>query len=211
MHVLENAPEFKRLKIQLLPVYLGVEIPQRASGGILARTMPQVYRDVFGTFEEFVRACQRRYHGAALLYGLQSSGREFGSPEALLALMAGAPTMPIFFQYTSRMAEVVPSGDYDRLLVELSSQMTGRKELLFWCIAHGHLTWSADLSRIMIDRLDQNGPDTRWSIWSYGGNCFADSMHSSLIEEARRALKPFAKTSALAKRWNRKLRERLKA
>src|ERR1044072_2419636 len=182
MHVLENAPEFKRLKSQLLPVYLGVEIPQRASGGILARTMPQVYRDVFGTFEEFVRACQRRYHGAALLYGLQSSGREFGSPEALLALMAGAPTMPIFFQYTSRMAEVVPSGDYDRLLVELSSQMTGRKEVLFWCIDHGHLTWSADLSRIMIDRLDQNGPDTRWSIWSYGGNCFAGLMHSSLIE-----------------------------
>lgn len=210
MHMPADSREFKRLKIPLMSLVLGVDIPQRASGGILAKTKPEVYRDVFGSFEELVRAGQRRYHGAALLYALQDSAYEFKAADALVALMAAAPTMPILFQYSGRLASVVPAADYDKVALELAPQMTGKKELLFWLIIHGHLSWSQELSRLMIDRVKANGPDAKWCIWSYGGNCYATAMHPSLIDKARATLKPFVKESLTAKRWDKKLRERLR-
>jgi hypothetical protein len=206
-----DAPEFVALKVPLHPLVLGIEMATSPLAAVIGLATPSQIVAKFGSIDAALDAGNRLQHGAALLYGLETSAIRYRDAAAAEALVRFSPKMSINFQFSHWLLEVIEPARLDAILLELTTAWKNPKDAMTWVLLEDHKAWSEQLSRTVIAVVAAHGGESRTAVWAYRGNGYAENMHPSLIAEAVEAIKPFAKTQANAKRWAARLRKRLKA
>ncbi|MBU6413978.1 MAG: hypothetical protein KGS45_10935 [Planctomycetes bacterium] len=206
-----DAPEFVALKTKPHPLILGLDPSTIALAAVISLATPAEIAAKCGSLEAALDAGNRLQHGAALLYGLQTSATRYRDPAAAEAIVRFSPKMSLNFQFSHWMLEVIEPARLDAILLELTTAWANPKDAMTWVLLEHHKAWSEQLSRTVIAAVQVHGGESRTAVWAYRGNGFAENMHPSLIAEAIEALKPHTKTQPNAKRWTTKLKKRLKA
>lgn len=205
-----DAPEFVALKTEPHPQLFGLDPSTTPLAAVIGLATSAQIAAKFGSLEAALDAGNRLQHGAALLYGVQTSAIRYRDAVAAEALVRFSPKISINFQFMHWMLEVIEPSRLDPILLELTTAWTNPKDAMTWVLLESHKAWSERLSASVIAAVKAHGAESRTAVWSYRGNCFAENMHPSLIADAIEALKPYAKTQANAKRWTTKLKKRLK-
>ncbi len=205
-----DATEFVALKTERHPLLLGLDPSTIALAAVIGLATPAQIIAKFGSLEAALDAGNRLQHGAALLYGIQTSAMRYRDAAAAEALVRFSPKMSIHFQFEHWMLEVIEPTQFDAILLELTKAWANPKDAMTWVLLEHHKAWSEQLSANVIAAVKAHGTEPRTAVWWYRGNGFAENMHPSLIADAIEALKPYAKTEANAKRWTTKLKKRLK-
>ncbi len=205
-----DAPEFVALKTKPHPLLLGLEPSTMALAAVISLATPSQIAAKFGSLEAALDAGNRLQHGAALLYGLQTSAIRYRDGVAGEALVRFSRSMSINFQFMHWLLEIIEPSRLDEILLELTGSWTNPKDAMTWVLLEHHTSWSERLSAVVIAAVKAHGAEPRTAVWTFRGNGFAENIHPSLIAEAVEALKPFAETQANAKRWTTKLKKRLK-
>ena len=205
-----EAPEFIALKIEPHPQLLGLDPSTTALAAVIGLATPAQIAAKFGSLEAALDAGNRLQHGAALLYGMQTSAMRYRDSAAAEAFVRFSPKMSINFQFVHRVLEVIEPARLDAILLDLTTAWVNPKDAMTWVLLESHKAWSQRLSANVIATVQTHGAESRTAVWSYRGNGFAENMHPSLIADAIEALKPHAKAQANAKRWMTKLKKRLK-
>ena len=205
-----EAPEFIALKIEPHPQLLGLDPSTTALAAVIGLATPAQIVAKFGSLEAALDACNRLQHGAALLYGLQTSATRYREAAAAEALVRFSPRMSINFQFMHWVLEFIEPSRLDMILLELTNAWANPKDAITWVLLESHKAWSEQLSASVIAAVRAHSAESRAALWSCRGNGFAENMHPSLIADAIEALKPHAKAQANAKRWMTKLKKRLK-
>lgn len=205
-----DAPEFVALKTKPHPLLHGLDPSTISLAAVIGLATPAQIVAKFGSLEAALDAGNRLQHGAALLYGMQTSAMRYRDGAAAEALVRFSPKISINFQFEHWMLEVIEPARLDGILLELTTAWANPKDAMTWVLLEHHKAWSEQLSGNVIAAVKAHGTEPRTAVWWYRGNGFAENMHPSLIAEAIETLKPFAKTQANAKRWTTKLKKRLK-
>lgn len=205
-----DSPEFLALKIKPHPGVLGLDLATMPLAAVISLATPAQIIAKFGSIDAALDAGNRLQHGAALLYGLETSAIRYRDAAAAEAIVRFSPKMSINFQFSHWILEVIEPARLDAILLELTTAWKNPKDAMTWVLLEHHKAWSEQLSRTVIATVRTHGGESRTAVWAYRGNGFAENMHPSLIAEAIEALKPYAKTQANAKRWMTKLKKRLK-
>lgn len=204
-----DAPEFIALKTKPHPLVLGLDPSTTALAAVIGLATPAQIAAKFGSLDAALDAGNRLQHGAALLYGLQTSGVRYRDAAAAEALVRFSPKMSMSFQLSPWLLDVIEPPRLDAILLELTTAWANPKDAMTWVLLESHQAWSEPLTRSVIAAVHAHGTEPRTAVWSYHGNGFAENMYPSLIAEAIEVLKPYAKTQANAKRWTTKLKKRL--
>ncbi len=205
-----DAPEFVALKTERHPLLFGLDPSTMSLAAVIGLATPAQIVAKFGSLEAALDAGNRLQHGAALLYGMQTSAMRYRDSAAAEALVRFSPKMSINFQFVHWMLEVIEPARLDAILLDLTTAWVNPKDAMTWVLLESHKAWSERLSANVIATVQTHGDESRTAVWSYRGNGFAENMHPSLIADAIEVLKPYAKTQANAKRWMTKLKKRLK-
>lgn len=205
-----DAPEFVALKAEPHPLLLGLDPSTMALAAVIGLATPAQIVAKFGSLEAALDAGNRLQHGAALLYGMQTSAMRYRDGAAAESLVRFSPRMSINFQFAHWLLEVIEPARLDTILLEVVAGWTNPKDAMTWVLLEGHKAWSAELSARVIAAVKAHGTHASTAVWAYRGNGFAENIHESLLTEAIESLKPFTKTQANAKRWATKLKKRLK-
>jgi hypothetical protein len=204
----ETAPEFVALKTERHPLLLGLDPSTIALAAVIGLATPAQIVAKFGSLDAALGAGNRLQHGAALLYGMQTSAMRYRDAAAAEALVRFAPKMSINFQFDHWMLEVIEPVRLDTVLLDLTKAWANPKDAMTWVLLEHHKAWSEQLSANVIAAVKAHGTEPRTAVWYCRGNGFAENMHPSLIAEAIETLKPFANMQANAKRWITKLKKR---
>jgi hypothetical protein len=205
-----DAPEFIALKTKPHALVLGLDPSTIALAAVISLATPAQIAAKFGSIDAALDAGNRLQHGAALLYGLQTSAIRYRDTVAAEALVRFSPKMSMNFQFMQGMIEIIEPARLDVVLLELTTAWMNPRDAMIWVLLEHHKAWSAQLSTVVIAAVRAHGAEPRTAVWTYGGNGFAENVHTSLLAEAVEALKPHANTQANAKRWITKLKRRLK-
>ncbi|HLP85025.1 MAG TPA: hypothetical protein VK157_11805 [Phycisphaerales bacterium] len=206
----ETSPEFKALKVKPHPQYLGLDPRTSPLAALVSLVPPEQIIAKFGSIDAALDIGNRVQHGAALLYGLQTSAICYKHVATAEALVRFSPQLRINFQFPRDLLELIPPDRLDQILLELTESWSNPQDAMTWNLLESHAAWSPTLSARIIAFVRARGSESRVAIWSWHGNGFADNMHPSLLQEAIDALKPHAKTERNAARWLRRLKQRQK-
>lgn len=206
----EDSPEFKLLKIKCHPQYLGLDPRTSPLAALVSFVPPEQIIAKFGSIDAALDIGNRVQHGAALLYGLQTSAIRYKHAATAEAFVRFSPQLRINLQFPRDLLELIPPDRLDQILLELTESWSNPKDAMTWELLESHGAWSPTLSARIIALVRARGSESRVAIWSWYGNGFADNMHPSFLQEAIDAVKPHAATERNAARWLRRLKQRQK-
>jgi hypothetical protein len=205
-----EAPEFIALKVEPHMLLLGLDPSTMSLAAVIGLATPAQIVAKFGSLDAALDAGNRLQHGAALLYGMQTSAIRYRDAAAAEALMRFSPRVSINFQFLHWLLEVIEPARLDAILLDLTSAWANPKDAMTWVLLEHHKAWSPALSERVLKAVRAHGTEPRTAVWTYRGNGLAENLHPSLLAEAIEALKPHAKEQANAKRWITKLKKRTK-
>jgi len=206
-----ESPEFKSLRIKLHPQILGLGPETTPLAAVISWAPPAIIAEPYGGLDAAVAAGQKMIHGAALLFGLQTSADRYRDAAAAEALVMGEPGMRFVFSYDQWLIKLIDPARMNELMLAATARWKPAKDILVWLLLEHHKAWSAELSARVVQAVSEGGADSRGGWWRFGGNGFAENLHPDRIPQAIEALRPFVAAQSNAKRWTKKLKARAKA
>lgn len=203
-----DALEFVALKTKPHVQLLGLDPGTTPLAMVISLATPAQTVAKFGSIDAALEAGNRLQHGAALLYGLQTSAMRHGDSSVAEAMVRFAPQMRINFQFERPLLDLIEPARFDAILLEMVTNCVKPKDAMVWVLLEGHTSWSERLSEAVIAAVRAHGAEPTTAVWIYRGNGFAENMHPTRVSEAIDSLRPFVKTQANAKRWITKLKKR---
>lgn len=207
----ELSPEFKALKQKIAPQYCPMGPEHRATAAAMGMMPPDVLRGAYPTYADAVKAALTLKNGAAYFYGLQASAATYKDAALAEEILRGINVTKTLLCWNQETFDVIGPERVDVIMLDLTERWDPKRDLMMWGLLEHHKAWSETLSKRLIASVRDAGAESRNVMWSFGGNGYALYMHPSLLAEAVNALEPWWRTQGNAKRWRKKLQERIKA
>lgn len=209
--IAEQSPEFKALKIKTHPQFASLRPANTPLAALLGLLPPEVLRGEYPTYRDAVTAAMTTLHeGDAYFYGMQTSAICYKDAALAEEIVRAERITRWLLCFDNELFDVIGPERLDELLLERTEKWTPNRDMLVWGLLEHHKAWSVALSDRLIAGVRDQGAQSGNVMWQFGGNGYATAMHPERIEQAIEALEPWWRTQGNAKRWRKKLKDRLK-